>query len=119
MGLVFAIWWWYFDSAQAVAERHVRTRQDAVRFHVWGYGHLPLYLGIAVAGVGVEHAVTTVTQAPLHATEAWIFGAAVVAIMGALTVIDTTSPHARSRSLSLVPHGVVAAIAAVLLQVTL
>jgi low temperature requirement protein LtrA len=119
MGLVFAIWWWYFDSAQAVAERHLRTHQDAVRFHVWSYGHLPLYLGIAVAGVGVEHAVTTVTQAPLHATEAWIFGAAVVAIMGALTVIDSTSPHARSRGLSLVPHGVVAAIAAVLLQVTL
>jgi low temperature requirement protein LtrA len=119
MGLVFAIWWWYFDSAEAVAERHLRTHQDAVRFHVWSYGHLPLYLGIAVAGVGVEHAVTTVTQAPLHATEAWIFGAAVVAIMGALTVIDTTSPHARSRGLSLVPHGVVAAIAAVLLQVTL
>jgi low temperature requirement protein LtrA len=119
MGLVFTIWWWYFDSAEAAAERHVRTRQDAIRFHVWSYAHVPLYLGIAVAGVGVEHAITTVTEAPLHATEAWIFGAAVVAMMGALTLIATTSPHSRSRRPSLVPHGVVVAIAGVLLQVTL
>ena len=119
MGLVFTIWWWYFDSAQAVAERHLRTRQDAVRFHVWSYAHLPLYLGIAVAGVGVEHAITTVTQGPLHATEAWIFGAAIVAVMGALTLIATMSSPDRTRRLSLVPHGVVMVIAAVLLQVTL
>ena len=107
------------DSAQAVAERHLRTRQDAVRFHVWSYAHLPLYLGIAVAGVGVEHTITTVTQAPLHATEAWIFGAAVVAVMGALTLIATMSSPGRTRRFSLVPHGVVMVIAAVLLQVTL
>ena len=119
MGLVFTIWWWYFDGAQAVAERHLRTRQDAVRFHVWSYAHLPLYLGIAVAGVGVEHAITTVTQAPLHGTEAWIFGIAVVTMMGALTVIAATSPHPRGRRPSLVPHGIVAAIVAMLLQVTL
>lgn len=119
MGLVFTIWWWYFDGAQAVAERHLRTRQDAVRFHVWSYAHLPLYLGIAVAGVGVEHAITTVTQAPLHATEAWIFGIAVVTMMGALTVIGATSPHPRGQRPSLVPHGIVAAIVTVLLQVTL
>jgi low temperature requirement protein LtrA len=119
MGLVFTIWWWYFDSAQAVAERHLRTRPDAVRFHVWSYAHLPLYLGIAVAGVGVEHAITTVTQAPLHATEAWIFGIAVVTMMGALTVIGATSPHSHGRRPLLVPHGIVAAIVAVFLQVTL
>ena len=118
MGLVFTIWWWYFDGAQAVAERHLRTRKDAVRFHVWSYLHLPLYLGIAVAGVGVEHAITTVTDTPLHATEAWIFGASVVAIIGTLTLIAMTSPHRRSRPPSLVPHGIVAAIAALLLQVT-
>ena len=119
MGLVFTIWWWYFDGTQAVAERHLRTRQDAVRFHIWSYAHLPLYLGIAVAGVGVEHIIATVTEQPLHALEASILGAAVVVIMGALTTIAATSAYTRGRRRSLVPHGVVVLITLLLLQVTL
>jgi hypothetical protein len=39
--------------------------------------------------------------------------------MGALTLIATMSSPGRTRRLSLVPHGVVMVIAAVLLQVTL
>ena len=90
MALVFTIWWWYFDGVEAVGERMIRSTRDAVRFHVWSYAHLPLYLAIAVAGVGIEHVIVTATTAPLHATEGWILCAAMATLMVAIVVIDHT-----------------------------
>ena len=54
MGVLFLIWWWYFDGASAASEQPVRNRREAIRFHIWSYAHFPLYLGIIVAGVGVQ-----------------------------------------------------------------
>ena len=52
MAFAFVLRWWYFDGVHSSAERHVRTRRQATRFHIWNYAHLPMFLGIAVAGVG-------------------------------------------------------------------
>jgi low temperature requirement protein LtrA len=98
MALVFTIWWWYFDGVEAVGERMIRSTRDAVRFHVWSYAHLPLYLAIAVAGVGVEHVIVTTTIAPLQAAEGWILCAAVAALMAAIIVIDATRHRMRGKS---------------------
>ena len=95
--LVFTIWWSYFDGVDAVAERFVRSSRDAVRFHVWSYAHLALYLGIAVAGVGVEHIITTVTREPLHRAEVLIFCSALALVALALTVIGRVSSPAVRR----------------------
>lgn len=95
--LLFLVWWWYFDGVDAVRERFVRSSTDAVRFHVWSYAHLPLYLAIAVTGVGLEHVIATATDAPLHAGEALILCGAASALMGAMTVIGATS-HRHSHS---------------------
>jgi low temperature requirement protein LtrA len=96
IALVFTIWWWYFDGVDAVAERFVRSSGDAVRFHVWSYAHLPLYLGIAVAGVGAEHFITTITREPPHRAEVLIFSSSLVFVTIALMVIGrVSSPAAR------------------------
>jgi low temperature requirement protein LtrA len=99
LGLIFAVWWWYFDRIQAVGERFVRSRREAVRFHVWSYAHLPLYLAIAVTGVGLEHVIVTSTTSAVHAAELGILGAAIAALVAALAVIaaagrrdDTATP---------------------------
>ena len=86
----------YFDGVDAVAERVMRSNSDAVRFHIWSYAHLPLYLGIAVAGVGVEHVIVTATTAPLTATEGWILCSAIAALMVAMMVIGRTHHRART-----------------------
>ena len=52
MAVLFALWWWVFDGALAASERPVRTKRDALRFHIWSYAHFPLYLGVVVTGVG-------------------------------------------------------------------
>jgi low temperature requirement protein LtrA len=84
---IFAVWWWYFDRIQATGERFVRSRREALRFHVWSYAHLPFYLAIAVTGVGFEHIIATSTTAPMHAAELGILGGAIVLLAGALAVI--------------------------------
>jgi len=99
MALVFAIWWWYFDGVEAVGERVVRSTHDAIRFHVWSYAHVPLYLGIAVAGVGVEHVIVTSTEAPLHPAESWILCSAIAMVMFALILLDATRRRGRLSTL--------------------
>jgi low temperature requirement protein LtrA len=93
MALVFGACWCYFDGVEATAHRMIRSRRDAVRFQVWSYAHLPLYLGIAVGGVGIEHVITTATEAPLPLTEAAILAAAAIAVLGSMAAIGQTAPR--------------------------
>jgi low temperature requirement protein LtrA len=98
MALIVAIWWCYFDGVDAVGELMVETRRDVVRFHVWSYAHLPLYLGTAVAGVGVEHVIAKATKEPLHAPEVSILAASIAAIMVSLLLIGAMRrSHERGR----------------------
>jgi low temperature requirement protein LtrA len=99
---VFAIWWLYFDVVEAVAERRIRSHRDVVRFHAWSYAHLPLYLGIAVAGVGVEHVIAAAGVSPLHAPEIAILALATVVVAAALVVLRAMSPGHRH---PVVAHG--------------
>ena len=93
---MFTIWWWYLDGVEAVAERFVQSSSDAVRFHVWSYAHLPLYLGSAVAGVGVEHFITTVTRESLHRADVLILCSALALVTMALMEIGrVSSPETR------------------------
>jgi low temperature requirement protein LtrA len=90
MGLIVTVWWCYFDVVDAAGEHMVRARRDAVRFQAWSYGHLPLYLGIAVTGVGLEHVIAKVTKEPLHTSEAVILGGAVAAVTMAMLLLAAT-----------------------------
>jgi low temperature requirement protein LtrA len=90
MGLIVAIWWCYYDVADAAGEQMLRSRRDAVRYQVWSYGHLPLYLGIAVTGVGLEHVIAKATKEPLHTAEIAILTGAIAAVMTATLLLAAT-----------------------------
>jgi low temperature requirement protein LtrA len=113
VAIAFLLWWWYFDGANAAAERTIRSPRQARHFMVWNFAHLPLYLGIAVAGVGVEHIVSIAdTGEHLHAPEAWILCSAMAVLMTALTLIGATSEaaqHDRRPARRLGPHLALAA----------
>jgi low temperature requirement protein LtrA len=98
MALLYGIWWVYFDGIGAVDHQHVRTRRDAVRFHVWSYAHLPLALGVVVLGVGIERTVTAAARASLPRTDVLIMTAATVVIASALGVIAATSGGGAERA---------------------
>jgi low temperature requirement protein LtrA len=91
IAVLFAIWWWYFDRAHATGEHHVRSRRDAVRLHVWSYAHFPLYLGIVIAGVGLQRVVALAGHSPLIESDFVMFAvAAVFLLVGMGTIAATT-----------------------------
>jgi len=90
MGLIVTVWWCYFDVVDAAGEHTVRSRRDAVRFQAWSYGHLPLYLGMAVTGVGLEHVIAKVTKEPLLTSEVAILSGAVAAVTMAMVQLAAT-----------------------------
>jgi len=91
MGVSFLIWWWYFDGVSGAAEQPVRTKRDAVRFHLWSYAHFPLYLGIVVVGVGIQRIVMAASRATLTADDAIILTCGAALLMFAMTVIEVAS----------------------------
>jgi len=105
LGMVFAFatWWWYFDGAKASAERHVKTKKQALLFYVWNYAHLPLFLGIAVSGIGIYHVIALPSGTHLPAGEAKILALAVATLMFALITIGATSENAQKHD-SLTRH---------------
>lgn len=92
LALVFALWWWYFDVARGATERHIRTTRDALRFHLWSHAHFPLYLSIAVLGVGIEHVISLETGNRVPYQQAWILVGAIFVLMSTLIMIRETSP---------------------------
>lgn len=102
MAMAFAIWWWYFDGISGPAEQHIRSGRDAVRFHIWSYAHLPLYLGIAVGAAGIERIVHA-GAVELHGADGAILSLSIAATMAALTAIGATGARGRSRRQPLVP----------------
>jgi low temperature requirement protein LtrA len=86
MAFAFILRWWYFDVAHGADERHIRTQRQARRFDVWQYAHLPLFLGVAIAGVGFERMIA-------HEDGGWILCAAVGVSTAALAWIGATRDH--------------------------
>ena len=111
MGISFLIWWWYFDGASGASEQPVRTKRDALRFHVWSYAHFPLYLGIVVLGVGIQRIVTAASRATVTTTEGAILTGAATLVMLAMTAIAAASADRWRRASSTIPRGIALALA--------
>jgi low temperature requirement protein LtrA len=101
LSLAFGYWWWYFDGARGAAKRHVTSNRKTFLFQIWSYAHLPLYLSVAVVGVGVEHVVSLPPGVHLHREDAWILTGAAAALMTTLTIIGFTSDDAQEQRPSL------------------
>jgi low temperature requirement protein LtrA len=101
IGLIFGLWWWYFDGAAAASHRPLRDEADVRKLAIWNYMHLPVYLGLAVTAVGLEHIVRTGGREPLHGAEAWILCGAATAVTSALVVLTSVSSKQAPRRLAL------------------
>jgi low temperature requirement protein LtrA len=101
LSLAFGYWWWYFDGARGAAKRHVTSDHKTLLFQIWSYAHLPLYLCVAVVGVGVEHVISLPPGVHLHREDAWILTGAAATLMTTLTIIGFTSDDSQMRRPSL------------------
>lgn len=91
LGLAFGYWWWYFDGVKGAAERRIQAGRGLKAFHVWTYIHFPLYLSIAVVGVGVEHVISLPVGSHLHREDAFILVMSGLLVTILLQVIGLTS----------------------------
>jgi len=94
MSICFLIWWWYFDGVSAAGEQPVKSRRDAVRFHMWSYAHFPLYLGIVIVGVGLQRIVSAAARTALTPADSLVMTGAASMVMCAMAMIDVTSARA-------------------------
>lgn len=94
VGLLCAVWWGYFEAAGAADHRHVRCDDDCRSLTVWSHAHLPLYLGVAVLGIGAEHAIVGGGWQTLSGEETWLVVLAIaltglaIAILGQVRAVD-------------------------------
>jgi low temperature requirement protein LtrA len=106
MAIAFAVWWWYFDAAHATSAQPVRTHADAVRLHTWSYSHLPLYLGLVIAFVGIQLIVSVAPAVALSAGQFVIVGAALGLVVLSLAAIAVLSGRAADRGTAAVTSGI-------------
>lgn len=97
MAFAFVLRWWYFDVGQSASERHIHNKRQARLFHIWHFAHLPLFLGIGVAGVGFERMISLQSGQRLGHAEALVLCAAVAVLMAALIAVASTSEAAQKR----------------------
>jgi low temperature requirement protein LtrA len=111
LGLAFGYWWWYFDGVKGAAERRIKSRRNLGSFHLWTYVHFPLYLSIAIVGVGVEHVISLPPGSHLHREESLILVLSAVSVMLLLQLVGLTS-DAERKNLSLSRVSVLVYVAA-------
>ncbi|MEU8639472.1 low temperature requirement protein A [Amycolatopsis sp. NPDC048633] len=95
-----AMWWIYFDTAAAVGAAALRRRDDESddgapadeRHDLFVYGHLPLALGIVMAGVGIEELVLH-PGAALPSAAGWILAAGVTLFLTGTALVLGGSSH--------------------------
>jgi low temperature requirement protein LtrA len=87
-----ALWWSYFDVASARGNEKLQEEDEAIdgRHDLYIYGHLPLTLGIAATGVGIEELVLH-PDAALPAPAGWTAIAGIVlCLLGAGIILAGT-----------------------------
>ncbi len=99
MGTAFLFWWWYFDAAAATSPKPISSHADAIRLYIWSYAHLPLYLGIVAAFVGIRLIVSDMPARALDPAQMSILGMALAVAVLSLTVVSLTSARRNSPSL--------------------
>lgn len=65
LSMAFSLWWVYFDNLGGTPIRSAKSEGRTRKMVLWLYTHLPLVIGIAAAGVGVENVVLSEQTQPL------------------------------------------------------
>jgi low temperature requirement protein LtrA len=86
-----SLWWTYFDLAGAAATHTLADRgghRSTLLHDIYAYGHWPITLGLAAAGVGIEGAILEGAQPTLASGIRWVLCGGVALYLLALTAIQ-------------------------------
>ena len=93
LGIIVAVgvWWIHFDNVDGFVVRR-RGQKTDWRPTVWIYSHLPLALGIATLGIGVEHVIIAADAGhEYHTDERWILAVGAALAFAAMAAIEWAS----------------------------
>lgn len=90
LSIAFSLWWLYFDNIGSSAIQKARIEGRIVILNVWLYAHLPLVVGIAATGVGVEQVLLAEANAALATPQRWLLCGAVALCLFTLGVLHRT-----------------------------
>lgn len=88
--IAFSLWWIYFDNIGVSAVQRARTEGRIAVLNIWLYTHLPLVIGIAATGVGVEQVLLTEANVALPTAQRWLLCGAVALCFLALAMLHRT-----------------------------
>jgi low temperature requirement protein LtrA len=93
LGFIVAVslWWTYFDLAGAGATHTLADRgghRSTLLHDIYAYGHWPIALGLAAAGVGLEGAILEGGQPTLASGSRWVLCGGVALYLLAISAIQ-------------------------------
>lgn len=86
----FSLWWIYFENVEGSALETAQKSGRIIILQVWLYIHLPLVIGLAATGVGVEHIIKSSSSAALPTPERWLICGSVALCYASLAVLHRT-----------------------------
>ncbi len=89
LGIAFSLWWIYFDNVGGAPVRNARNGRVSL-INTWLYTHLPLVIGIAATGVGVEHIIVSEASVALPDNERWLICSSVALCLITLGILHRT-----------------------------
>lgn len=72
LSIAFSLWWVYFDNLGGTPIQTARSEGRIRAMAIWLYTHLPLVIGIATAGVGVESVLLSKQVNSLGDPQRWL-----------------------------------------------
>jgi low temperature requirement protein LtrA len=91
LSVATGLWWIHFDNVDGRVVRR-KGKGRAWQPTVWIYSHLPLAIGLAMVGVGVEHAIVGSDHGHHYTSaERWLLVGGVVLALAAMVGIETAS----------------------------
>jgi low temperature requirement protein LtrA len=88
--IAFSLWWVYFENVGGKALQAAGTAGQTRVLQTWLYGHLPLVLGIAMAGIGVKHMIMSDPMTGLPDADRWLLCGSLALCYSALAVLHRT-----------------------------
>jgi low temperature requirement protein LtrA len=112
--LAACLWWLYFDHVdeEAIGQSFTSGVAGVVRSHVWGYGHLAVWAGIATAGMGIEFAISEASEPELSAAIRWAVCGGISLYLLAISAIQFATPTSLRTDIVTLRLGVAIVVAA-------
>ncbi|HEY9729472.1 MAG TPA: low temperature requirement protein A [Chroococcales cyanobacterium] len=89
-GIAFCLWWVYFENVGGSALRAAGASGRIKVFQIWLYIHLPLVIGLAATGVGVEHLILSAANRALPDNERWLICGSLALCFLSLAILHRT-----------------------------